>query len=211
VREAPPAYVAEDRPVPPPLGNTGFQMAFRTGATFPAGRLRGDTELADVFGWQIPLMVELGGKPNKHLFVGGYVGFGLGGSSSGPGGCGVGATECVSFSARVGFEIQYHIAPDDRLNPWLGYGIGYQSISLSRTNNGRETTDRASGWEYGRFMAGLDVRVSKSFGVGPFAELSVGEYLSESSTQNGFGSSNDIIQSRPHFWVTIGPRFVMNP
>ena len=212
VREAPEEYAYEERPVPPPLGHTGFQLGIRTGATFPMGQVVRDQDLGDVYGWQVPLFLDIGGKPNKHLFIGGYVGFGLGGSSDAPGGCGTTASTCASLSARIGAQIQYHIAPDERVNPWIGYGIGYQYLSLSVTRAGRDTSQSVDGWEYGRFMAGLDIRVTRGFGIGPYVDFTIGEYLNQHVRSDfGLTSSGDINRSAAHFWLTIGPRIVFFP
>ena len=212
VREAPEEYQYEERPVPPPLGRTGFQLGIRTGASFPMGQVVRDTDLADVYGWQIPLFFDIGGKPNKHLFIGGYTGFALGGSSDGPQGCGTSATSCASFSARIGAQIQYHIAPDERVNPWIGYGIGYQYLSLAVTRAGRDTTQSVDGWEYGRFMAGLDIRVTRGFGIGPYVDFTIGEYSNQHARSDfGITQSGDINRSAAHFWLTIGPRIVFFP
>ena len=63
--------------------------------------------------------------------------------------------DCRSLSFRVGAQIHYAIAPDDFLNPWLGYGLGYSSVTVG--DDGADVTYR--GFDFGHFMAGLDLDI----------------------------------------------------
>jgi hypothetical protein len=58
-------------------------------------------------------------------------------------------------------------------------------------------------------MAGVDFRLTRVFGVGPFADLTVGQY----STTSVDGTSADVPsdQKAAHLWLTIGARFVFFP
>lgn len=164
--------------------------------------------MSDVYGWQLPIFFDIGGKPNKYLFIGGYLGLAFGGGSDDNVSCR--PSGCFSVSARLGAQIQYHIAPDDRVNPWIGYGIGYQSLALANDTVAGDATTTVHGWEYGRFMVGLDVRISRGFGIGPYFDFSVGEYLRQNVTVRGVESSSSL-SSAAHYWITVGPRFVIFP
>jgi hypothetical protein len=219
VRAAPPAYSYEPAPVPPPLGHRGFQMAFRTGAAFPLGSAKdadpedatlpgGASKLSDLVSLQVPVTLDIGGKPNKFVFIGGYVSFGFGlaaGALSRT--CDALDRDCRSASFRIGAQIHYEIAPDDFLNPWLGYGLGYTSLVVG--DDGQKTTFR--GFDFGHFMAGLDLRISRTVGIGPFVDFTVGKYASRVLETQGRTIDGDIDGRAFHYWVTVGPRFVFLP
>ena len=90
---------AQEAPTPAPRGTpgprVGFQMALRTGYSVPMGSATGGNggEMSNLYSGQVPLFVEIGGKPNAHLFIGGYFGIGFGGAS------GAFDTSCVASHA----------------------------------------------------------------------------------------------------------------
>jgi len=177
-------------------------MALRTGYALPLGKAEEDLEMKDFASGQVPIFIEVGGKPIPHLFIGGYLGFGFGG----PAGllkeaCG---GRCSAASFRIGVEGQLHILPAGLANPWLGYGIGLESIAIG--TSGDDSVGLA-GVELARFSAGVDFRLTKVFGVGPFVDFSMGNYSSIS-----VGSlSADIERQAMHEWLTLGARFVFFP
>src|SRR5690242_18820719 len=67
----------------PPPARVGFQMALRTGWAVPMGKLSSaaDDDISNGFGGQVPIFVEIGGKPIPNLFIGGYFGLGFGGAA----------------------------------------------------------------------------------------------------------------------------------
>jgi hypothetical protein len=218
-REAPPPYVAEPLPKPPPFGRHGFQMAFRTGLSIPIGSAKdvdpedvttigGRSSMSDLASWQIPVQLDVGGKPNKYFFLGGYVGFGFGlASGELSGSCDRLRLDCRAMSFRIGAQVHYSVSPDEWVNPWLGYGLGYTSLSVG--DDGQETSFR--GFDFGHFMAGLDLRVSRMFGIGPFVDFTVGKYAHRTIDTNAASVSRDIDGRSFHYWLTIGPRIVLLP
>src|SRR5262249_10932146 len=128
-RSAPPAYVAEPAPKGPPLGNRGFQIAFRTGAMAPMGSVKdpsaedtmsgAGSSMSDLVGWQFPIVADIGGKPIPHLFIGGYVGFGVGQTAGElDRACQSRHLDCRAGSLQLGAEIIYAILPPQWVNPW---------------------------------------------------------------------------------------------
>lgn len=218
-RAAPPAYSYEPAPVPPPLGHRGFQLAIRTGVAIPFGSAKDEdandtavagarSELSDLAGPQIPVAIDLGAKPNKHVFIGAYVslGFGLAAGALSDA-CDQLQRDCRSTSFRVGGQIHYSIAPDERLNPWVGYGLGLSWLTVG--DDGARTQLR--GFDFGRFMAGLDIRVSRTVGLGPFADFAIGKYAGR-TIETASGEVDEDLQGRAfHYWLTIGPRVVFFP
>jgi hypothetical protein len=205
-------------PIPPatdvPPARVGFQMALRAGYALPMGRLTDapNADMTNVFSGQVPLFVEIGGKPSAHLFVGGYFGLGFGG----PAGvqkdqCDTLNANCVAVGIRLGAELQYHILPEGSANPWLGYGIGYESIALSGSSGGRTQTVSVGGFEYAHFMGGIDFRLNHGFGIGPVVDFSIGEYSHAHYDSGTTTTDEDIQKKATHEWLTLGVRFVFFP
>lgn len=216
-REAPGAYAYEPPAAPPPFARRGFQLALRSGLAFPFGsfRDRGDAGIAggapdasDLVGPQIPLTLDLGAKVTKWIFLGGYLSF-AGGLAAGDlsASCDALKADCRALSFRVGAQVHYAIAPDARVNPWLGYGLGYSSVTVG--DGAVDVTYR--GFDFGHFMAGLDLRLSRTLGVGPFVDLTVGKYASRTIEATGSRIDGDISGRSFHYWLTVGPRLTIMP
>ncbi|HEX5098761.1 MAG TPA: hypothetical protein VFV94_04645 [Polyangiaceae bacterium] len=187
---------------PPPPAQVGFQMALRTGYAVPLGKAEDDLDMSDFASGQVPIFVEVGGKPIKHLFLGGYMGFGFGG----PAGFLKEACNgrCSAASFRLGIEGQLHMLPAALANPWLGYGIGLESVAVGTSG---DDSIAFAGVELARFSAGVDFRLTEVFGVGPFVDFSMGNYSSISLGD----VSVDIPHTTLHEWLTLGARFVFFP
>lgn len=214
---------------PPPASgggrpaHTGFQMAFRTGAAFPLGKAtqqRGDS-LARRYSWQWPLQIELGAKVTPNVHVGGYftMAFGAEGDDA--------AIEeycddddsnlendigCSALGLRLGVHAQYHFRPDQTVNPWLGYGIGFESTTqvLQDRPRGYEESTTASGITYAKLDAGLDFRLP--VGLGPYLETAFGRFTKSSTNINGNKTFSGSIDDRAwHAWFTLGVRLVLFP
>jgi hypothetical protein len=181
-------------------------MALRTGYLMPMVSATGapGDDMSKSFGGQVPLILDLGFKPSPNVFLGGYLGLGFGGTGDGVR-C---DTSCVAASFRIGLEVQYHFAPAESVNPWIGYGIGIESAAVGDSNN---NSVAVAGVEWGHFMAGLDFRVSKSVGIGPLVDFSVGQYSHEEVKYNGLDQQGDISNTATHEWLLIGGRLVIFP
>src|SRR4051812_29604204 len=64
-----------------PPARTGFQIALRTGIGVPLGSSVQDENMSDVFGVQFPIIADIGAKVIPEVFIGAYVGFGIGGAA----------------------------------------------------------------------------------------------------------------------------------
>jgi hypothetical protein len=211
-----PAQPEEPPPPPgePPRAQTGFQLAFRTGASFPVGRISAEQSTSDVFGWQVPFLFEIGGKPLPWLFVGGYAGAAFGGVAPAyDRACSGAGVSCSSRSERVGIEALVYFQPGSTLDPWIGYGIGYESSSAIGEANKSVVTQSVSGLELAHFMAGLDLRVSHSVGFGPFLDVGFGRFGSfhHDPTAAAGSVDGDIQNTAFHEWISVGARIVAFP
>ena len=198
-----------------PAEHTGFQLALRTGLAIPFGEADKGESMSDITSVQVPLIVDIGGKPIPELFLGGYFGFGFGGAAGRLGdACSASGASCLSVSLRLGVEAQYHILPSAGVNPWIGYGIGYESVAISMSDNGESASISSAGLEFAHFMGGVDVRMTRVFGIGPFVDVALGKYSSVSSDSSNRSSVTvDIDSSRrtTHGWVILGARMVFFP
>jgi hypothetical protein len=199
-----------------PAEHTGFQLALRTGLAIPFGEAeKGGASMSDITSVHVPLIVDIGGKPIPELFLGGYFGFGFGGAAGKLGDfCSASGASCLSVGLRLGVEVQYHILPSAGVDPWIGYGIGYESVALSMSQNGESASSSLGGLEFAHFMGGVDVRMTRVFGIGPFVDVALGKYSSISRDGSDRDSMTvDIDSSRrtTHGWVILGARMVFFP
>ncbi|HEX7667785.1 MAG TPA: hypothetical protein VF407_24830 [Polyangiaceae bacterium] len=194
----------DDAPSDAPPARTGFQMAARLGYQVPLGNAADGVKQSDIFGGQVPVYLDIGGKVHPNVFVGGYLGLGIGG-------CGDGFAQsqsCASASFHFGAEILVSILPDRLVDPWVGYGIGIETGAVSTGDN---RTGSLLGVEFGHFLGGVDFRVTKGFGIGPYLDFGVGEYTSQSYKVNGVELTSGIDGKAVHESFTLGARFVVFP
>ena len=193
-----------------PKGHSGFQLALRPGLAIPLGERGKDVAMSDVLSPQIPLLIDIGGKVIPELFLGAYFGAAAGlPAGTTKDACDANGGGCTVARLNFGVQIVGHMMPRSRVDPWVGYGFGYEMLGIGESSNGVVKSVGYGGLEFGRLMAGVDFRITRVFGVGPFADLSVGQY----STVSVDGNSTDIASDRKaaHLWLTFGARFVFFP
>lgn len=193
-----------------PPAHTGFQVAARAGAAIPLGDAAKDAPLSDNFGAQFAAIVDIGGKIIPQLFLGAYLGGNVGavGSKTSSDCDARQASGCLAVTYRIGVQAHYHIIPDGKVDPWIGYGIGYEVSRISGAVGGTTISTTLVGPEYGHVLAGVDFRLTKIFGVGPFVDFSFGKYTNLS---NDPGTSGEIADKAVHEWLTLGAKFLFFP
>ena len=196
-----------------PPERTGFQLALRTGYMVPFGQVDQSLSMGDAYSGQVPLMIDVGWKFIPQLFVGLYGGLGFGGTSGQVASeCNQIQATCLTASLRLGIEAQYFFLPAEKVNPWVGYGIGLESTGFSATANGQSASLATAGWEFGHFMVGVDFRLSKDIGIGPLLDFSLGQYSHAGVQAPGQSQQNYSISDQAlHEWLLIGGRVVFFP
>jgi len=198
----------------PPPAQTGFQAALRPGLAIPLGSASRGVPMSNVYGLQRSLTLDVGLKPIENLFVGAYLGAGVGGAGSAFDSLCSGASSCSSSSLRIGVEAQFHFRPARLVNPWVGYGIGFESTSSKQELGPVTASQNRNGIEFAHLMAGVDFRVFEVIGVGPYLDFSIAQYgsvSSSSSTQAVQEGSKDIEEKRIHEWLTVGLKITLLP
>jgi hypothetical protein len=159
---------------------SGLEIAFRTGLQIPLGWETQYTQLSDL-GLQWPLWVDLGYRWDK-VFLGASGQYAFAPSTS--------VSNCTScFAVRTGFVAQLHPAGHSSVDPWIGLGFGYEWQHLS-------SSFTLHGWDFLRVGGGCDFRFLPGFSIGPFAEVSIGEFTHVGSTELPFKAL--------HYWLTLG-------
>ncbi|AKU99559.1 hypothetical protein AKJ09_06223 [Labilithrix luteola] len=209
--EPPAAESGSSSDAPPP--REGFQLALRGGVGLPFGKSVGNEAMSEVFGTQGSFTVDIGGKLGHYIFLGAYLGLGVGGTSGNFEKACEQFDSCTTVTFRIGAQIQYHILPAEKVNPWIGYGIGYEASGATASKNGNDLTVAATGVEFGHFMGGVDFRLNKTFGIGPFVDFSLGQYSKVTSKQNDREITSTFADEdrKLHQWLQLGVRGVFFP
>ena len=76
-----------------------------------------------------------------------------------------------------------------RVDPWIGLGFGYEWQHLT-------SGFTFQGWDFLRIGGGCDFALLPGFSVGPFAEISIGEFTRVGSRELPFKAL--------HYWLTFG-------
>ncbi|HUJ27500.1 MAG TPA: hypothetical protein VLW85_15855 [Myxococcales bacterium] len=146
--------------------------------------------LGDQVAGQLPIWLEAGWRFSKNVYAGLYYQYAFGFSNN----C-IAGGDCGSHGMRFGIEGIYNVAPDSMIQPWVGLGVGYETMSV--TFNGADSSYK--GLELVNIQLGADFAASKQFSIGPFVSYSLfGKFTSQD--QNGV--SNDI--SAGHNWLQLG-------
>jgi hypothetical protein len=210
----PPAAAPE--PSSAPEAHRGFQGALRAGVSLPFGSVTSTTAMADAVSIQVPIIVDLGVKPIDQLFIGAYFGVAQGGAAGAIADvCAHLGVSCNGLSLRFGVQVHYAFRPAATVNPWVGLGIGYEIARSSGTSGKNSVDNTLSGLELVHLMGGVDFRLARAFGVGPFVDLALGQYSTAQTKQNAGGRvttlGGAIDNPALHEWLTLGVRGVFFP
>ncbi len=165
----------------------GFEAGLRIGIGLPVGKA-GDSaagegrKLGDLVAWRTPVWVDVAYRvsPGASYGLYGQIGFGAAGDVCPDGG------KCDWSDLRLGVQGLWRINPGADAEPWLGLGLGVESLNLQ---DAASRIDEASGQAFTvsvkenllgpelLLQAGLGLRVDKWLQLGPYAAASLGTYL----------------------------------
>lgn len=208
--------VAHRRPVP-----VHFEGGLRVGYSFSNGDYASgipigsasDDALAPGVSSAVSLGGELGVRIAHVVFLGGFFHYGLLGTSCiDPPANGVLVT-CSGHDIKAGIETILHLAPRGSIDPWIGFGFGHEWLQVTVSESGAQSgtaTQTLDGWNFADLSFGLDFHVRDSVGIGPYFELTSGNFTSDSESVTVSGASaaasSDISNQSSHQWFTLGVR-----
>lgn len=191
-----------------------FEAGLRAGLGLPIGNAVGPrtgaptgTSLSDLVAWAVPLQLDAGARVGP-VFVGLYLSYAFGK----PGSAFDSASTRSANDVRVGFEALWHFAPEGKVDPWVGLGVGYEWLNLSVSGpSGGAVNASFRGFEWVNVQVGVDFRLGRYFRLGPFLQARVGQYDSGSigivNVQGAEASgSGDLPSKAAHAWIDLGVR-----
>jgi len=185
------------------IDRRGFDLGLRAAYALPMGSLRSGVDLGDAVSGLIPLQVDALYRINGQYAVGAYASYGFAFIKDAA--CGNGAS-CSGSVLRLGVEGIVRFAVSGSFIPWVGAGIGYESLKIKASTGATSLTSTANGIELLTLQGGGELVTAPDFAVGPFVSLSIGQYRSASN-----GTVNqDIADKSIHEWFQIGIRGVFS-
>jgi outer membrane protein W len=156
--------------------------------------------LNDLVKSQIPLQLDAMYKVTPDVAVGGYFSYGFGQLNSDVSDqCDAAGSDCSASSWRLRVQGTYtfnKVSP--AFFPWLGAGIGYESLTVKESQGGLSVSTDFTGFEFLNLQAGGDYKVNEQFSVGPYVQFSLGQYSS--------AEGEDIPETSMHQWLNFGVR-----
>lgn len=113
----------------------------------------------------------------------------------------LGCSDCTGRSLDLGLGFAYHIAQGIAFDPWISYGVGYRRITFS-SDGPAAFNDVYHGLDVARIALGGDFYPVPSFGIGLFAALDGGTYLSRPDGGSGI---------TPYGFFQAGLRLSLDP
>jgi hypothetical protein len=195
------AAVALALPFSARAAGPGAEIAVQTGFSLPFGSIAGNSgSLSDAFSGFVPIGAELGWRFTPNLYGGAAFSYAFGFAKNCPPG-----VSCSGHDVGLGIDVRYHVLPDERVDPWIGVGAGYEWLSLSATGaNSADLT--ADGFEFVHADFGADFVAAPNVRVGPFVQLRVGEYKGAKVNTASGSASGDFTDKTLHEFLTFGAK-----
>lgn len=185
----------------------GARLGYAFGMGDVAGDSGGSLQMSDWTKSQVPLQVEALFKATPQLAIGPYFSYGWAqaGGDLKDGVCDAPGIDCSARIMRLGVEAIYTVPQQGQFVPWFGAGLGYEWSKVHAEGGGLSGDADFSGLEFLNLQGGGDFKVSPTFRVGPFVQLSFVQY-SNADWSGDFGDLNDIPSKKVHEWFQIGVR-----
>lgn len=203
----------------PPPGQTGLYLGARLGYGIPGGKVGSDGggdntvsgNLSEGFTGMVPLALEVGYRVLPHLSLGATFQYGFAFiNKDNAKDCG----DCSGHDLSFGANVYLHAAPFTSADPWIGLGVGYESLgwggSTNELGSPASVSASLSGLQFLNLQLGLDFAASPQVTLGPYVGVAMGKYDSVSATATFQGqtmsASADITNTAVHEWFTLGVR-----
>jgi hypothetical protein len=160
---------------------------------------------------QVPLWFDIGARIGSNFMAGAFLQYGFGILGSKFDQMCRGGVECSTHVIRVGPEFLYHIQPFEKVDPWVGVGLGYEWWTVTASGGGQSISFTPRGFEFLNLQAGFDFGLGRpGLGVGPFMSFSLGQYDRVSTNCSGPGTCifapGDVPDKSLHEWLVFGAR-----
>lgn len=188
----------------------GIAFGLRLGYGQPIGNSGEATKLSTSIKGMIPIWIDAGYRISPQFYVGAFFQYGLGFTPDTPG-CGAG---CTLSDIRFGLNGHYHFAWSEKMQPWVGIGVGLENV-VSSSDGGSDNATLGGaitgnavlrGVEFINVQGGLDIAgQTRFFSFGPFVALSVGQFSSADVGSSAVPLTYDLRKAL-HLWLIIGLR-----
>ena len=193
----------------------GVDLGVRAGYAVPVGEVAEGFAASDFIAGQVPLWLDVGGRIERHLVIGGYFSWGVGiagGRISSS--CDSTGSSCTLRDLRYGAQVSWHASPGERSDFWFGLGLGLESLGLeTQASSGFDAHESLSlvGLELPRLELGVDVPLSKYFVAGPFFAFSMSEFDDVDYSCSGVNCpeasmEGAVAKEAHHYWFFFGLR-----
>jgi hypothetical protein len=177
----------------------GLEFGVRSGYGFNILSTEGYGDPSDFYRVSklIPLWADLGYRIHPNWYVGAFFQYGIG---QGFEGCKYFSTppNCSGNNLRFGVNAHYHFTPNRKLDPWAGIGAGYEIAHSKFTFPQGTVSAEFQGFEFLNLQLGLDYRVARAVGIGPFVAFTMAQYSNEFAKTTGY--------DKLHGWLILGIR-----
>ena len=191
--EQPMATTASREPSP-----SGPRVGLRSGLAVPVGTaFTSSGAMYETMSGYVPLRLDVGYRIASHFYIGANAQLAV----VLPKACPSGAS-CTGGDGRVGVMAAFHLLPHGVVDPWVGVGMGFEWLTVSRTVDGTTVDINARGLELVDFELGADLRPTPFFRIGPVLSSSVARYTR--IAVNGTETSD--FEPSLHSWVMLGVR-----
>lgn len=189
---------AAQAPTPELPKPSGLRLALRTGLALPLGQaFTASGLMSDTITASVPVRLDVGYRFARHFYAGGAAQI----ATIIPNGCPSGSS-CSGTDVRFGLMVAYHARPTRTVDPWLGAGVGYEILDVSRSVGGSSVDISARGIEVLDLELGVDLRPTRSLRLGPVLSSSIGKYTRVAVN----GTPTADFDTATHAWVMLGFR-----
>jgi len=183
----------------PTASHAQFSLGLRLGFAPAAGDSMKDSPMKDEVSSQIPIQLDAMYKITPDISAGLYFSYGIVQLSSDvKDACDAFGASCSANTFRVGAQGAYafnKVSP--QFVPWVGLGLGYEAFTAKTAFTGVAVSTTTTGLE-ANLQVGGDYKVNPKFVVGPYLQVSFGQYTSQ--------ESSSISDKAMHEWLGFGVR-----
>jgi hypothetical protein len=151
-----------------PAIDSALELSLASSSSYGRGGLGGTMpDVDDVAKPGLALDLSIGYRATPAFLIGGYMTLGGYGNPD--------SDDHGAVTAALGIEVDYHLMPTAKLDPWISVGTGVKLMAID-TGDGVERA--LTGLELAKVQVGLDYRLSPRFAIGPVLGASATMYRS---------------------------------